>query len=91
MGTMKNPQHKLSPVLRIVSIDEMIFGLFQPVQPFLHLGLAATNFMSIDTELAGDIGLGEGTFHVADAGGQAAALVGGEGDDGLAVEVDVFK
>ena len=33
----------------------------------------------------------EGFPHIAGAGGQAAALVGGEGDDGLAVEVDVLE
>ena len=47
--------------------------------------------MAIDGEAFGDVGLGEGFLHVADAVGQAAALVGGEGDDGLAGEVDVLE
>ena len=47
--------------------------------------------MAIDGEAFGDVGLGEGFLHVADAVGQPTALVGGEGDDGLAVEVDVLE
>ena len=47
--------------------------------------------MAINGEAFGDIGLGEGFLHVADAVGQAAALVGGEGDDGLACKVDVLE
>ena len=55
----------------------------QALQPFLHLGFARTDFVAIDGEAFGDGGLREGFFHVADAVGQAAAFVGGEGDDGL--------
>ena len=47
--------------------------------------------MTVDAELARDVGLREGFAHVAGAGSQAAAFVGGEGDDGLAVEVDVLE
>ena len=47
--------------------------------------------MAVDGEAFGDGGLGEGFLHVADTVGQAAALVGGEGDDGLAGEVDVAE
>ena len=47
--------------------------------------------MPIDREAFGDGGLGEGFLHVADAVGQAAALVGGEGDDGLPGKVDVLE
>ena len=46
--------------------------------------------MPIDAELARDVGLGEGFLHVVSAGGQPAALVGGEGDDGLSVDDDDF-
>ena len=47
--------------------------------------------MAVDGESFGDVGLGEGLLHVADTVGQAAALVGGEWDDGLACEVDVLE
>ena len=47
--------------------------------------------MAIDGEAFGDVGLGKGFLHVADAVGQAAALVGGEGDDGLAGKVYVLE
>ena len=47
--------------------------------------------MAVNAEALGDLCLREGFFHVADARGQAAALVGGERDDGLAVEVDVTE
>ena len=60
-------------------------------QPFLHFGFVAANLMSIDAEAFGDVGLGEGFLHVVDAVGQAAALVGGEGNDGLAGEVDILE
>ena len=60
-------------------------------QPFLHFGFACADFMAIDGEAFGDGGLGEGFLHVADAVGEAAALVGGEGNDGLAVKVDVLE
>ena len=36
--------------------------------------------MAVDGEAFGDVGLGEGFLHVADAVGEAAALVGGEGN-----------
>ena len=65
--------------------------LFQSFQPLLHLRFAASHFMSIDAELARDRGLREGFPHVVGTGSQTAALVGGEGDDGLAVEVDVLE
>ena len=52
----------------------------QALQPLLHLGFARTDFVAIDGETFGDIGLGEGFLHVADTVGQAAALVGGEGN-----------
>ena len=41
--------------------------------------------MAVDAELSRDLSLRESRFHVAHAGGEAAALVGGEGDDSLAV------
>ena len=44
--------------------------------------------MAIDADTLGDIGLRESFFHVADAGGEAAAFVGGEGEDSLSVKVD---
>ena len=53
--------------------------------PLFHLGSSATHFMAVDTEALGDLGFRKSFLHVADAGGEAAALVGGEGDDSLAV------
>ena len=47
--------------------------------------------MPIDAELACDLGLRESFFHIAGAGGEAAAFVSSKGDDGLAVEVDVLE
>ena len=47
--------------------------------------------MAVDGEAFGNGGFRELALYVADAGGEAAALVGGEGDDGLAVEVDVLE
>ena len=47
--------------------------------------------MAVDGEAFGDVGLGEGFLHIADAVGEAATLVSGEGDDGLAREVDVLE
>ena len=47
--------------------------------------------MSIDAELSRDLGLREGSLYIAGAGGEAATFMGGERDDGLAVEVDVFE
>ena len=61
------------------------------LQPFLNLCLACTDFMPTDAELARDLGLREGFLHIAGAGGEAAAFMGGKGDDGLAVEVDVLE
>ena len=65
--------------------------LLQALQPLLHLRLAAAHLVTVDAELARDLGLREGFAHVAGATGQTAAFVGGEGDDGLAVEVDVLE
>ena len=47
--------------------------------------------MAVDAEALRDFRLRESGFHVADAGGEAAAFVGGERDDGLAVEVNVME
>ena len=47
--------------------------------------------MPIDAELARDFSLGEGFLNIAHAGGQAAAFVGSEGDEGFAVKVDVTE
>ena len=47
--------------------------------------------MPVDAELACNLGLREGFLHVTGAGGEAAAFVSGEGDDRLAVEVDVLE
>ena len=69
----------------------MILRLSESFQPLLHLRFAAAHLVTVDAELARDLGLREGFAHVADAVGQAAAFVGGEGDDGLAVEVDVLE
>ena len=66
-------------------------NLLQSFQPPLHLCLAAAHLVTVDAELARDLGLREGFLHVVSAGGQAAALVGGEGDDGLSIEVDVLE
>ena len=43
--------------------------------------------MPIDAEALGDVSTGEGRLHVLHTVGKAAALVGGEGDDGLALQV----
>ena len=61
--------------------------LFQSFQPPLHLRFAAAHLVTVDAELARDVGLRESFPHIAGATGQAAALVGGEGDDGLVVQV----
>ena len=57
----------------------MILQLSESFQPLLHLRLAAAHLVTVDAELARDLGLREGFAH------------GGEGDDGLAVEVDVLE
>ena len=72
--------------------------------PLLDLGLAAArgavrstavaiglHLVAVDAPAGGDFGFGESLLHVVHATPQAAALVGGEGDDGLAVEVDVAE
>ena len=64
---------------------------YHRIDPFLHLGAAAADLVAVDVEAFGDVGFWEGFLDVANAVGQAAALVGGEGDDGLAVEVDVAE
>ena len=74
------------PFLSIAATIEISISHF--FQPFSHLGFARTDFVAVDGEALGNGGLGEGFLHVADAVGQAAAFVGGEGDDGLACEVD---
>ena len=65
--------------------------LLQSINPFLNLCFLRANLVAVDAEAFGDIGTGECLLQVADAGGEAAALVGGEGNDGLAVEVDVAE
>lgn len=65
-------------------------NLLQSFQPPLHLCLAAAHLVTVDAELAGDLGLRESFLHVVSAGGQPAVLVGGEGDDGLSVDDDFF-
>ena len=47
--------------------------------------------MSVNVETFGDFSLGESFLDVADTRSQSATLVGGEGDDGFTVEVDVFE
>ena len=66
-------------------------SITQSFQPFLNLGFACADFVAVDGKAFGDGGLGEGFLHVADTVGQAAALVGGEGNDGLAVKFDVLE
>ena len=43
--------------------------------------------MAVDAEALGDIGAGEGGLHVLHAVGESATLVGGKGDDRLALQV----
>ena len=43
--------------------------------------------MAVDAEPLHDVGTGEGFLHILHAVGQTAAFVGGEGDDGLILQV----
>ena len=65
--------------------------ILKALQPFLNLCLACAHFVSVDAELARDLGLRESFFHIAGAGGEAAAFVSSKGDDGFSVEVDVLE
>ena len=47
--------------------------------------------MTVDGETRFDIGLRECLFYVLDGGGESAAFVGGERNDGLSVQVDVTE
>ena len=83
----RNPSFRLN--CGLVLKTEM--NLLQSFQPPLHLRLAASHLVTVDAELARDVGLRECFAHVADAGSQAAAFVGGKGYDRFAVEVDVLE
>jgi hypothetical protein len=66
-------------------------SLTETVQPFLHLGFPGTHLMAVDGEALRDMGFGECRLYIFDARGKAAALMGGERNDRLAVEVDVAE
>ena len=61
--------------------------LFQSINPFFNFRFLRTHLMTIDAEAFLHIGAREGCFHVFHAIGQSAALMGGKGNDGLALQV----
>ena len=70
----------INPYLQIQSLD-----------PFLHLRLAAADFVAVDGESVLHSGVGPGFLDVGDCGSQAAAFVGHKRNDGLAAEVVVLE